>query len=437
MVGAAGLEALQEEAFAGCRRVHGTRPQQVLPRAGQALGAAPLRAFTRPVLDVVGGIGPEVGVYLRLDDRPVAADRGGELAADRRRQRRGRAELGVGGGAVGAQAGAGRYDQEIPSANHVEGIAGQAAAVARGEAGKQEPFFRPLEFLYLDAEETAAVGGELEYYVSHLASPGLYSRGGVEVALGVDREREGPDEHFFATFWPFLQVQVGEMAPGRSVVAVDEGLFKTTLIEREVDLAACLVHRDRVDAAARFAFGGGDLALVGAVGFEFLDPPSVADVEGLVGAGGEVGALIGGVELAVGAPRHADAADVAAFHLRPGAEVRFARLVDFAAEHQEELAVGVELLHAGVVFARAFSDVYVAGRVDRDATRPFELPSPRALETGLTTTCGRAHLRFGTAVQHPPAPGLDEDSPGIELVDACVADVADEDVAGERARGDA
>jgi hypothetical protein len=62
------------------------------------------------------------------------------------------------------------------------------------------------------------------------------------------------------------------------------------------------------------------------------------------------------------------------------------RLVDFAAEGQHELAIGVELLHAPVA---EISDIKIAGRVECHANRAGKAPAPVG---GLTS---RAYIASG------------------------------------------
>ena len=197
------------------------------------------------------------------------------------------------------------------------------------------------------------------------------------------------------------------------------------LVEVEVEVAR-VVDGDRLGLArAR----GGDLFFVGPGGAEDLDPVFVADVDPVAGAGGdELGAdeerrPLG--ELPVGGAERADPAFIAGGR---GAEVFAAVLVDFAAEHQHEVAFGVEFLHP-VVFQ--VDHVDVAGRVDRQPFYPAELPRARAFAARLTAAFRGAGLRFfgRRAGVHVPAERLHEHPPGGELVHPGVVVVGEVDVA--------
>ena len=124
---------------------------------------------------------------------------------------------------------------------------------------------------------------------------------------------------------------------------------------RQVNRAAA-VYRQRLHLiAAEQPFGVGEVFEVVAFGVEDLDPFGVADVDLVGGADGDEARDRPFFELPVAGPGGALLADVPR---GGGAEVAFGfagaaffafGLVHFAAEHQDEAAFGVELLHAVVV----------------------------------------------------------------------------------------
>src|SRR4249919_2895024 len=113
-----------------------------------------------------------------------------------------------------------------------------------------------------------------------------------------------------------------------------------------------------------------------------------------------------------------------------------------AAEHQKEVAVGVELLHAVVAhIGHIYGAVWCHGDPAHAEIR-FELPRPRSHQPRPADRARRHCLR-ATALQFArpggdsPTPGLEELPEGREDADAGVAAVEYVGIAGDWAGGDA
>ena len=109
-------------------------------------------------------------------------------------------------------------------------------------------------------------------------------------------------------------------------------------------------------------------------------------------------------------------------------------LVDAAAEHQQEVAFGVELLHAVSSACRRCKNV--ARAIQRDPLRVAELSDARPFQARLAAGLRGAGLQFAFAIEDSPAPGPDENAPDAEHVDAAVYVISDVDVAGGGIGGD-
>ena len=159
--------------------------------------------------------------------------------------------------------------------------------------------------------------------------------------------------------------------------------------ERDVEVAAVRVHGEGAEAV--FGARHFDLGLVGAGGGEAQDALARGDQQ-----------VPGGVDReradVVGAERAFAGERFSAFVFGGGgAEVRAGALVDFAADHPEEMAAGAELLDAGDTFTSGhFGDVEVAFGADGDPAVVAErLAGPGAFRARPAARFGGAGLEAG------------------------------------------
>ena len=410
VVGGPGGEAFEEEGFAGEGAGGGPRGQRAL--AG-ARGAAALPAGGGAVFDAVGRVGPKARVDLGQHLGAGGFDRARVLGGDLRRRFGLRAEVGVGGGAEGADEGEPWFGGRGEVAR-VEELG--AAGAARGE-GTDVRAPAEVGFEAIEAPEPRfavfAAGQAVGFGVVFL-HPDQIVRGArrgrerdVDAAGAVDRDRRG------AVFAAFGGEARSEEFPARTArlqfAGFRFGFEGAVQIEGRVEVAA-RAGGQRADVAARqvAAFDRFD---EGAALVEDLDRFAFADED--VAAGGRAGGELAPVRARFELPRSRFA--------EAGEEFDF-----FFARARG----GVEHLHAVVA---GFDHVDVACGVDRDRFGGFELSLAASFAAFLAAARLGAALQFGLGVCRVnfPAPGLDELPPGGELVDAGVCGVGDVDVAGE------